>query len=60
MFEGKRIGRNELLVIMAYGLIHAIVLYITAYNLSQEEQQNRDIIGLERKLVERVAAPDWW
>lgn len=51
LFEGgNSIGQNELLVIMAYGLIHAIVLYVTAYNLSQEEKQNRDILGLERKL----------
>jgi signal transduction histidine kinase len=50
LFEAKGIGRNELLVIMAYGLIHGIILYVTSYNLSQEEQQYRDILGLERKL----------
>jgi two-component system sensor histidine kinase DegS len=48
--DGRGIGRNELLVIMAYGLIQGIVLYVTSYNLSHEEQQNRDILRLERKL----------
>lgn len=46
----KGIGKNELFVIMAYGLIHGIVLYITAYNLSHEEQQSRDILKLQQKL----------
>lgn len=57
LFEGKGVGHNELLVIMAYGLIHAIVLYVTSHNLSQEEQQYRDILGLERKLG-RMAVVD--
>lgn len=47
---GRGIGQNEFLVILAYGLIQSIVLYVTSYNLSHEEQQNRDILKLERKL----------
>lgn len=58
LFEGKGIGRNELLVIMAYGLIHTFVVYITSYNLSREEQQNRNIIGLERKLGEMAVVEE--
>ncbi len=50
LIAGKDFGKNELFVVMAYGLIHGIVVYMTTYNLSHEEKQNRDILKLQRQL----------